>query len=343
MAENHRPRNHEVRLNAYPDGMPTPDIFDYVECDLPALADGEMLVRNIWMTVDPYMRGRMTPSRDSYVPPFALNQVMDGGAAGVVVESNNGMFAVGDYVSGMTGGWREYHVTSGMGLTRVDPNLAPLQAYLGVLGMPGMTAWYGLLKIGDPREGETVFVSAASGAVGALVCQIAKLKGCRVVGTAGSDTKCDWLRDEIGVDAAINYHTAGDGLMDALGAAAPDGIDVYFENVGGTHLEAALEHMNQNGRIVACGMISQYNAPDAVGVRNLFYIVGKRLMVKGFIVSDHFTEFPEFAAEMGAWIADGKIRWKETVYDGLEKAPEAFIGLFTGDNFGKALVRIGKD
>lgn len=336
-------KNYEIRLNAYPDGLPTREIFEHVECDLPPLAEGEMRIRNIWMTVDPYMRGRMTPSRDSYVPAFGLDTVLDGGAVGIVEESRNGPFAAGDYVSGMTGGWRKYHISTGLGLTKIDPDLAPLQAYLGVLGMPGMTAWYGLLKIGEPKPGETVFVSAASGAVGALVCQIAKFKGCRVIGSAGGAQKCAWLREEIGVDAAIDYRAAGEGLMDALGAAAPDGIDVYFENVGGTHLEAALEHMNENGRIIGCGMISQYNEPDAVGVRNLFYIVGKRLMMKGFIVSDHFADFPAFAAEMGGWIADGKIHWKETVYDGLEKAPDAFIGLFSGENFGKALVRISPD
>lgn len=337
-------KNREVRLKRYPDGLPAKDIFEIVDAGLPALAQGQMLIRNIWMTVDPYMRGRMTAGRDSYVPPFELGEVLDGGSVGQVVESNGGPFAAGDYVTGMLGGWRQYHVTNGLGLSKIDMALgAPLGAYLGVLGMPGMTAWYGLQKIGKPKPGETVFVSAAAGAVGALVCQIAKIRECRVVGTAGSAKKCDWLKNAIGVDAAINYREAGDGLSNALKEAAPKGVDIYFENVGGIHLEAALEAMNPLGRIVACGMISQYNNPDPVGVRNLFNVIGKRITMQGFIVSDSFAEIPAFTAEMGGWVASGKIKWEETVYDGLDKAPEAFIGLFSGDNLGKALVRIGPD
>ncbi|MSP43016.1 MAG: NADP-dependent oxidoreductase [Alphaproteobacteria bacterium] len=337
-------KNREVRLKNYPDGLPARNCFEVVEAEIAPLSQGQMLIRNVWMSVDPYMRGRMNPGRQSYVPPFELGKVMDGGAVGQVVESRGGAFAVGDYVTGMLGGWRAYNVSSGAGLTKIDPRInVPLSAYMGVMGMPGITAWYGLLKIGKPKAGETVFVSAAAGAVGALVCGIAKLKECRVVGTAGSAGKCNWLKDTVGVDAAIDYHTAGDGLTKALRDAAPKGVDVYFDNVGGAHLESALEVMNPNGRIVACGMISQYNNPDQTGVRNLFNIIGKRILMQGFIVSDSFSEMPAFIAEMGAWVAAGKIKWEETVYEGLEKSPEAFIGLFSGDNLGKALVRIGPD
>lgn len=337
-------KNREVRLKSYPKGLPAAENFEVVESETPALQHGQMLIRNIWMSVDPYMRGRMTPDRASYVPPFALGEVMDGGSVGEVVESKGGPFAVGDHVSGMTGGWRRYHVSNGMGLNKIDPALgAPLGAYLGILGMPGMTAWHGFLKIGQPKAGETVFVSGAAGAVGALVCQIAKIKQCQVIGSAGTPQKCDWLKNSIGVDAAINYRTAGGNLSAALKEAAPKGADIYFENIGGAHLEAALDAMNPFGRIIGCGMISQYNAPDPVGVRNLFNIIGKRITFQGFIVSDHFAEIPAFVKEMAGWIAAGKIKWEETVYDGIDKAPEAFMGLFKGENLGKALVRLGQD
>jgi len=337
-------KNREVRLKSYPDGLPSRECFEIVDADLPALQPGQMLVRNIWMSVDPYMRGRMTPSRQSYVPPFELGKVLDGGSIGQVIESHGGPFAAGDMITGMLGGWRQYNVTNGLGMTKIDMSLTvPLAAYLGVLGMPGMTAWYGFQRIGKPKQGETVFVSAAAGAVGSLVCQIAKLKGCRIVGSAGSPRKCNWLKNTLGIDAAIDYREAGDGLLNALKEAAPKGVDIYFENVGGLHLEAALDAMNPNGRIIACGMISQYNTPDPVGVRNLFNIIGKRILMQGFIVSDSFAEIPAFIAEMGAWVAAGKIKWEDTVYEGLEKSPDAFIGLFSGENLGKALVRIGPD
>lgn len=337
-------KNREVRLKSYPIGLPKKDNFEIVEAETPPLEPGQMLIRNIWMSVDPYMRGRMNPGRASYVPPFMLDHVLDGGAVGQVLESNGGPFATGDFVTGMLGGWRLYHVSNGMGLSKIDPATgAPLSAYLGALGMPGMTAWYGLLKIGLPKPGETVFVSAAAGAVGALVCQIARLKGCHVAGAAGTDDKCNWLRDEIGVDVALNYRSLGDGLLAALKEAAPKGVDIYFDNVGGAHLEAALEAMNPNGRIIACGMISQYNAPDPHGVRNLFNVIGKRLTMKGFIVSDSFAEIPAFIAEMGGWVETGEIKWTETVYEGLGQAPDAFLGLFAGDNLGKALVRLAPD
>jgi NADPH-dependent curcumin reductase CurA len=240
-------------------------------------------------------------------------------------------------------GWREHFVSDGSGLFKIDPKVAPLQAYLGTVGMPGLTAYYGLLDVGQPKEGETVFVSAASGAVGSVVCQIAKLKGCYVAGSAGSDEKVSWLLEEAGIDAAFNYKSVDDVITE-VGRQCPQGVDVYFENVGGVHLEAALEHMNKFGRIVMCGMISIYNAIDPVpGPANLFYIIGKQLTMKGFIVSDHFDILPQFFTDMGKWIGEGQIKWKETIVGGLENAPQAFIGLFKGENFGKMLVRIGPD
>jgi NADPH-dependent curcumin reductase CurA len=259
-----------------------------------------------------------------------------------VIESKNPAFKVGDYVLSMLG-WREYFVSGGEGLSTVDPGLAPLQAYLGTVGMTGMTAYVGLLHIGALKEGQTVFVSAAAGAVGSIVCQIAKLKGCYVVGSAGSDEKVSWLLGEAGIDAAYNYKTTDD-IIAEVGRHFPKGIDVYFENVGGAHLEAALEHMNAYGRIVMCGMISLYNDVNPVpGPVRLPYVISKKLTMKGFIVMDHLDKYGQFMADMGKWIEAGKIKWKETVVDGLENAPEAFIGLFKGHNFGKMIVKIGPE
>ncbi len=330
----------EIRLASRPVGMPKDSDFELAEVSMGPPGDGEVLVRNIWMSVDPYMRGRMI-ERKSYVPPFQVGEVLQGGAVGEVVASNADGFAPGDVVLHMMG-WREYCVASANGLTKIDPNVAPLQAYLGVLGMPGMTAYAGLLRIGEPKEGETVFVSAASGAVGAIVCQIAKIKGCRVVGSVGSEEKAEWLRS-LGVDAVINYKTC-DNLLGALREAAPDGVDVYFENVGGEHLTAALEAMNPFGRIVVCGMISGYNDVERQpGPPNLFNIIGKNLKMQGFIVTQLWDMHPAFLKDMAQWIPAGKIQWKETIEEGVDKAPLAFQNLFTGDNFGKMLVRLGAD
>ena len=335
----------EIHLRSRPAGMPTADNFELVEKPIPEVSPGQFLVRNVWMSVDPYMRGRMM-DRKSYVPPFQIGEPLDGGSVGRVVASQHDDFAVGDYVCGFaSGGWREYYVSDGSMLQKVDPKLAPLQAYLGVMGMPGLTAYSSLLRIGAPREGETVFVSAAAGAVGSVVSQIAKIKGCRVVGSAGSDDKIAWLEREAGVDAAINYRNCG-SLLDAVRAACPKGIDIYYENVGGEHLEVALELMNSQGRLVMCGMISLYNAnPDAPppGPRNLINVVGRSLKMQGFIVSDFLDMVPDFYADMSQWIGAGKIKWQETVVEGIENAPAAFLGLFKGENLGKMLVRVGPD
>ena len=329
----------EIRLKNRPQGLPAKSDFELAEVTLPAINDGEILIQNAYMSVDPYMRGRMY-DRKSYVPPFQIGQPLEGGCVGRVIESKNEGFNVGDYVLSMLG-WREYFVSGGDGLTKIDPSLAPLQAYLGALGMTGLTAYVGLLHIGELKEGQTVFVSAAAGAVGSMVCQIAKLKGCYVVGSAGSDEKVAWLVEEAGIDAAFNYK-ATDDVIAEVGRHFPKGIDVYFENVGGVHLEAALEHMNAGGRIVMCGMISIYNDVKPVaGPVRLPYIIQKKLTMKGFIVSDHFDKFGLFTADMGKWIAEGKINWQETIIDGIENAPEAFIGLFNGENLGKMIVKVG--
>jgi NADPH-dependent curcumin reductase CurA len=331
----------EIRLKNRPVGLPREDNFELVAVPIPPPAAGEVLVRNLYMSVDPYMRGRMI-EQPSYVEPFPLGQPLEGGCVGQIVQSQASAFQVGDYVLGRQG-WREYYIADGADLTKIDPTLAPPQAYLGVLGMPGMTAYVGLLDIGRPQAGNTVFVSAAAGAVGSVVCQIARLKGCRVVGSAGSAAKVHWLREVAGVDAAFNYKEAP-SLTAELGKHCPHGIDVYFENVGGAHLEAALEHMNLRGRVVLCGMISQYNESTPFsGPRNLRLAVRKRLTLTGFIVSDHMQRRPQFYADMAGWMVAGKMQWQETVVDGIENAPKAFLGLFTGENMGKMLVRVGAE
>jgi NADPH-dependent curcumin reductase CurA len=331
----------EIHLKRRPLDLPREGDLELVAVPIPQPGEGEMLVRNIYMSVDPYMRGRMRDG-PSYVPPFRLDHPLDGGCVGQVVRSNGGTFQAGDYVLGRRG-WREYFVSGGSDLTRIDPSVAPIQAYLGALGMPGLTAYVGLLDIGRPQAGNTVFVSAAAGAVGSVACQIAKIQGCRVVGSAGSDDKVRWLLDRAGVDAAFNYKTV-DGLSAQLARDCPGGIDVYFDNVGGAHLDAALEQMNPFGRLVLCGMIAQYNAAEPPpGPRNLFKAVAKRLLLKGFIVSDHADRQPAFQADMARWVAEGRITWQETVVEGIERAPQAFLGLFSGDNVGKMLVKIGPD
>lgn len=331
----------EIRLKTRPVGVPKESDFELGTATIAQPENGEVLVRNIWMSVDPYMRGRMT-DRESYVPPFQIGEPLQGGAIGQVVASRSAKLPVGTFVNHMFG-WREYAVGGEALFTPVDPALAPVEAFLGSLGMPGMTAYAGLMRIGELKDGETVFVSAASGAVGAIVCQLAKAHGCYVVGSAGSDDKCKWLTDVAGIDKAINYKTCGD-LNKAVGEAFPKGIDVYFENVGGAHLEAAINHMRPFGRAALCGMIEQYNdtAPRP-GPSNLIQIVGKSLKLQGFIVSNHFDLLDRFFAEMGPLIASGKIKYRETVEEGIENAPKAFIKLFTGDNFGKMLVKIGPD
>jgi NADPH-dependent curcumin reductase CurA len=335
MTEAHKGR--EIRLKSRPKGEPTRDNFEWVEVAIPEPAEGQLLVRNHFMSVDPYMRGRMNDVK-SYVPPFQLGEALDGGAVGQVIRSRSPDFKEGDFVVG-SGGWREYNVGNAKGYAKVDPKLGPLQAFLGVLGMPGQTAYVGLLDIGKPVKGETVFVSAAAGAVGGLVGQIAKLKGCRVVGSAGSDDKVKHLREKLGFDEAFNYKSGP--AAEALERTCPEGIDIYFDNVGGEQLEAAIGKMKNFGRIALCGAISQYNATEPTpGPRNLMLAVGKRLTLRGFIVSDHRDQFATFLRDMSGWLREGKVTLEETVVEGLEKAPEAFIGLLRGQNTGKMVVRL---
>jgi hypothetical protein len=336
------PKNREIRLKRRPAGLPEPGDFELAETQVPDPAPGQVLVENLFMSVDPYMRGRMI-DRPSYVPPFQVGEVLSGGAVGRVVASNgNPRFAEGDYVSNFSG-WREWFVSEGAELQKLDPALAPIGAYLGAFGMPGLTAYGGLLRTGELKDGERVFVSAAGGAVGAVVCQIAKNKGCMVVGSAGSDEKCEWLLKEARIDHAINYKTCGP-LDKAIREAMPDGIDVYFENVGGEHLNAALANMRRDGRIAACGMIAQYNdASPPPGPANIVMVIPQRLTMKGFIVIDHMDMMPDFLRDMAMWTKAGRMKWRETIVDGIENAPSAFIGLFKGENIGKMLVRLTRE
>jgi NADPH-dependent curcumin reductase CurA len=331
-------KGREIRLASRPEGWPTAENFALAEVEVPRPGPGQVLVRNLYMSVDPYMRGRMNDVR-SYVPPFQVGAALDGGAVGEVVASESPVLAAGDKVTHGYG-WRDYAVADAGRFRRIDPDAAPtLSAYLGVLGMPGLTAYVGLLDIAELKPGETVFVSGAAGAVGSLAGQIAKASGAaRVVGSAGSPAKVARLA-ELGFDAAFDYH---DGpVRERLREAAPEGIDVYFDNVGGEHLEAAISALRQHGRVALCGMISQYNATEAAAApRNLALAVGKRLTLRGYIVSDHSRRMPDYVAEMSGWLRSGRVRFDETVVEGLARAPEAFLGLLRGENLGKMVVKL---
>ncbi|HEX7744644.1 MAG TPA: NADP-dependent oxidoreductase [Micromonosporaceae bacterium] len=327
----------EIHLASRPRGWPTLDNFALVAAPVPEPGPGQVLVRNLVMSVDPYMRGRMNDVK-SYIPPFQIGAPLDGGAVGEVVASAADGFRAGDVVlHGL--GWREYALVDARSARKVDPELAPVSAYLGALGMPGLTAYAGLVEVAGLQPGETVFVSAAAGAVGSLVGQIARLKGAaRVVGSAGSTAKVNRLR-ELGFDAAFDYHDRP--VRESLRAAAPDGIDVYFDNVGGDHLEAAIAAMRLHGRAAICGMISLYNATEAPAApRNLALLIGKRLTLRGFLVGDHGHLRDRFVGELAGWLRSGEIQYDETVVDGLENAPEAFLGQLRGENLGKMLVRL---
>jgi hypothetical protein len=335
--------NKKILLASRPKGMPTLDNFEIAPAEMPQPQEGEVLIRTLYLSVDPYMRGRMNEGR-SYVPPFALREVITGGGVGEVVASRADAFQPGDIVTGPLE-WQLYSVArvaqgANASIRKVDPTLAPVTTALGVLGMPGLTAYFGLLDIGQPAEGETVVVSGAAGAVGTLVCQIARIRNCRVVAIAGSDDKNRYLTGELGVDAAINYKTSAD-MKAALREACPGGVDVYFDNVGGEISDHVNPLINQGARIVICGQISLYNLErQDVGPRVQPYLLVKRALMRGFIVSDYAARSAEGIRQLGQWLAAGKLRYAENIVEGFENTPQAFLGLFTGDNLGKQLVKV---
>jgi NADPH-dependent curcumin reductase len=328
--------NRQIVLKSRPIGLPTPGNFAMVERPIPEPGDGEVLTRTMWLSLDPYMRGRMNAGK-SYAAPVPVGGVMVGRTVGRVLASRDPGFSAGDIVVG-AGGWQDYAAISGRALRKLDPTLAPASTALGVLGMPGMTAYVGLLDIGQPRAGETVVVSAASGAVGSVVGQIAKIKGCRVVGVAGGAAKCDYVVDTLGFDACVDHRAPG--LPAALDRACPNGVDIYFENVGGAVQQAVWPLLNDFARVPVCGLIAQYNDATPKPGPNLGSVLAKRLTVRGFIISDHAARSDEFLREVSAWVREGCIRYREDIVDGLERAPEAFIGLLQGRNFGKLIVRV---
>jgi NADPH-dependent curcumin reductase CurA len=328
-----------IVLAGRPQGWVTAENFRLEHVPVPVPGPGQLLVRNHYLSLDPYMRGRMEETK-SYAESQQLGATMIGGTVGVVEASNNPGFAVGDTVVGMFG-WQEYGLSDGTGLMKVDTRAVPMSAYLGAVGMPGVTAWYGLNRICRPKSGETVLVSAASGAVGSVVGQLAKQAGCRAIGIAGGQEKCDYVVAELGFDACIDHRRHGDvkSMARALHEAAPDGIDGLFENVGGTCLDAALACMNPFGRVALCGLISGYNGQD-ISIHHVRSLLVNRLEVRGFIVSDHMADWPQALTELGRGVATGRIKYRETIADGLAAAPEAFIGLLQGRNFGKQLVKL---
>ena len=331
-------QNKEIRLVSRPTGMPTLENFLFVETDVPKPADGEVLARLMYISVDPYLRGRMREGK-SYVAPFELGQVIQSGAVGEVVESNSPNFKPGDVVTGMFG-WRLYDTANADGLMRVIPGVSPSTA-LGVLGMPSLTAYFGLLDIGKPKEGETVVVSGAAGAVGMTVCQIAKIKGCRVVGIAGSEEKNEYLSRELGVDATINYKTTG-VMIEALREACPKGIDIYFDNVGGDVSDAVMPLITNGARIIICGQISMYNSTEPpMGLRPQPFILVNSALMQGFIITQYADRFCEGIKQLAEWFMSGKLKHAETIVEGFENTPQAFIGLFSGDNLGKQVVKVG--
>jgi NADPH-dependent curcumin reductase CurA len=332
--------NHQFRLAARPRGMVGREHFDYVEEPVPELEEGQSLVEILYISLDPAMRGWMNEGR-SYVPPVALGEVMRAATAGRVVESKSTKLAAGDYVSGWLG-VQEYAVCDENAVSKVNTEAVPLPTYLGALGMPGITAYFGLLEVGAPKEGETVVVSAAAGAVGSVVGQIAKLKGCRVVGIAGGPEKCKWIVDELGFDAAIDYKSEDVGA--ALKQHCPAGVDVYFDNVGGDILDAALARLARGARVVICGAISQYNNLDAVkGPSNYMSLLVNRARMEGFVVVDYMSRAPEATREMAGWIADGRLVAREDVIEGFERFPDALVKLFAGENVGKLVLKVADE
>lgn len=328
--------NIQICLARRPSGWVRETDFNVVRTGIPNPGEGQVLLKNLYLSLDPYMRLRMDDAK-SYAPPVEIGAVMVGGTVSEVIESRHPGYRPGDTVTGMAG-WQLYGLSDGKMLRQVDPALAPLSAALGVVGMPGVTAWVGLLDIGIPKAGETVIVSAASGAVGSVAGQIAKIKGCRVVGIAGGAAKCEYVTRELGFDACIDYRS-GD-LHGQLAVACPHGVDVYFDNVGGEILDTILRLLNPFARIALCGLISQYNEVEKTGLKNVRSLLVDRVRLQGFIVSDHLNRFPPALAELGQWYKEGKLKYRESVAHGIENAPKAFIGMLKGENFGKQVVNL---
>ena len=329
-------QNTQILLASRPEGWVTESNFNIIKTPVPSPKDGELLLKVHYMSLDPYMRGRMNAVK-SYTKYQELNEVMTGGTVCEVIESKNDKFKVGDFVSSMSG-WQQYAISNGEGIMKVDPKLAPLSYYLGILGMPGATAWIGLNDIMEPKASETIAVSAASGAVGSVVGQLAKAKGCRVVGIAGGKAKCDYVVNELGFDACVDYKAGK--LKEDLRAATPDGVDAYFENVGGEVMDMVLTRLNAFSRIALCGLIAEYNDAEPRGIRYVRSFLVNRVKLQGFIVTEHLPRWPVAFAEIGALIKSGKMKYHETVAEGIENAPKAFIGMLKGENFGKQLVQL---
>ncbi|MGB6151621.1 MAG: NADP-dependent oxidoreductase [Pricia sp.] len=330
--------NSIIHLKNRPKGTPQLDDFEFLEKDKPTAGDGEVLLKTVYVSVDPYLRGRMRDQK-SYVEPFKLNEPIESGIIAEVVASHHKDFKEGDFVNGMLQ-WKEFQTSSGKGLNKVDPNKAPLSAYLGVLGLTGLTAYISLEHIGKLKEGETLLVSGASGAVGSTVGQIGKIKGCHVVGIAGTDEKLQLMKDKFGFDEGINYKTTDD-MKKAIADACPDGVDAYFDNVGGEILDAAMENINKNGRVINCGAISLYNKTEVpTGPRYEGTMVKKTVLMQGFLVRDHMDEFASATQQLAQWLNDNKLTYEETIVEGFENIPQAFLDLFEGKNKGKMVVKV---
>ncbi|MFL8935390.1 NADP-dependent oxidoreductase [Rossellomorea oryzaecorticis] len=330
----------QIQLVSRPEGMPEESDFLYKEVDVPHPSQGEVLIKTLYLSVDPYMRGRMSDAK-SYVEPFALNEALSGGVVGEVMESKSEQFKQGDFVVGMLP-WQEYSLAGEKEVRSIDPDAAPLSTHLSVLGLTGLTAYFGLLDIGQPKAGETVVVSGAAGAVGSVVGQIAKIKGARVVGIAGSEEKVNYLKETLGFDEAINYKETDD-IYSTLKEACPDGVDVYFENVGGEIGDAAISLLNKHGRVPVCGAISSYNKTDRdLGPRVQSKLIKSSALMKGFVVNDYSDRFKEGATELGQWLSEGKLQYEETITEGFDNVTDAFLGLFQGKNLGKQLVKVAE-
>jgi NADPH-dependent curcumin reductase len=329
--------NRQILLKSRPEGAPSLDNFELTQAPVPEPGEGEVLMRHRFLSLDPYMRGRMSAAK-SYAKPAQVGEPMVGGTVGEIVTSRHPKYAAGDIVLGF-GGWQDYALSNGAGLRKLDPTAAPISTALGVLGMPGMTAYVGLTEIGQPKPGETVAVAAASGAVGSVVGQIARIKGSRAIGIAGGSDKCRFVREELGFDACVD-HRAPD-FAQQLAAACPNGIDVYFENVGGAVQQTVWPLLNDFARVPVCGLIAQYNLTSPMGGPDMFSVLRKRLLLRGFIVSDFAGKRDEFLREASEWVRGGRLKYREDIVEGLERAPAAFLGLLQGKNFGKLVVKVG--